>query len=198
MTKGEKKKMEVYNFIRDFMEDQGVPPTTREIGDGVGLKSTSTVFMYIKKLEADGLLGGSSGRKRGAMPTEKREPSAYIPMLGTVTAGQPILAIESHEETVPVDPSFVRGRELFALKIKGDSMINAGILDKDTVFVERTPDARNGEIVVALIEDEATVKRFYKKENAFWLMPENDAYQPIIVEEVVILGKVVGLFRDFI
>ena len=119
-----------------------------------------------------------------------------VPVVGRVTAGAPILAVEQREGTLPVDADFARGRELFALRVRGDSMQNAAILDGDLVVVERTPEAKNGDIVVALLEEEATVKRFFREADGFRLQPENDAYDPIFTRELVILGRVVAVFRD--
>ena len=168
----------------------------REICSVTGLKSTSTVHLHLKTLEEKGLIERDKGLNR-SIRLSGSEKSSQIPIMGRVTAGMPILAVEDIEGYVPVSESVRRGRELFALRVCGESMINAGILDGDIAVVHRTPVAENGDIVVALIEDEATVKRFYKENGHFRLQPENDAYEPIIVDEVVLLGKLVAIYRNF-
>ena len=194
--KGEKKE-EVFNFIKAFIDENGTPPSVREIGKAVGLTSPSTVQYHINALiEAGYIEKGEANQKRTLKLAKRSSTAHYVPLLGTVTAGEPILAIESIEDYIPVAVNSP-GKELFALKIKGDSMINAAICNGDIVVVERTPVAENGEIVVALMEDEATVKRFYKEDGHFRLQPENDNYEPIIVDELVILGKVVSLIRNY-
>ncbi|HWP79413.1 MAG TPA: transcriptional repressor LexA [Candidatus Acidoferrum sp.] len=198
MTKGERRKKEIYNFIASYIDEVGLPPSMREICEGVGLKSTSTVFLYLHELEEEGLLRTGVGRKRAlALPDGgPGRRTVPVPIVGKVTAGAPILAVEDALGALPVDRDFARGRELFALTVRGDSMVDAAILDGDLVVVERTPTAENGDIVVALIEDEATVKRFYKEQGHFRLQPENKAYEPIIVEELAVLGKVIGVWRE--
>lgn len=198
VTKGERRKKEIYDFIANYIEEVGLPPSMREICDGVGLKSTSTVFLYLHELEEEGLLKTGAGRKRAlAFPDGGPARRAIgVPIVGKVTAGAPILAAQDSLGVLPIDRDFARGRELFALKVRGDSMVDAAILDKDLVIVERTPTAENGDIVVALIEDEATVKRFFKEKGHFRLQPENVAYEPIIVDELAILGRVIGVWRE--
>ncbi len=188
------KQKKVLAYLKERAQD-GVPPTVREICTATGIKSTSTIHAYLKVLEQEGYISRQSGLNRAIRVTG--ESVARVPLLGCVTAGKPILAIEEVEEYVPYSGGGHNPDELFALRVFGDSMINAGILDGDIVIVRKTPVAENGDIIVALIEDEATVKRFYKEKNHFRLQPENDDYQPIIVNEVSVLGKVVSLLRDF-
>ncbi|MBQ8572502.1 MAG: transcriptional repressor LexA [Ruminococcus sp.] len=192
LTKSQQK---VYDYIRECAQDNRIP-SVREICAVTGLKSTSTVHLHLKTLEEKGLIERDKGLNR-CIRLSGSEKSAQIPIMGRVTAGMPILAVEDIEGYVPVSESVRRGRELFALRVCGESMINAGILDGDIAVVHRTPVAENGDIVVALIEDEATVKRFYKENGHFRLQPENDAYEPIIVDEVVLLGKLVAIYRNF-
>ncbi len=192
LTKSQQK---VYDYIRECAQDNRIP-SVREICAVTGLKSTSTVHLHLKTLEEKGLIERDKGLNR-SIRLSGSEKSSQIPIMGRVTAGMPILAVEDIEGYVPVSESVRRGRELFALRVCGESMINAGILDGDIAVVHRTPVAENGDIVVALIEDEATVKRFYKEDGHFRLQPENDAYEPIIVDEVVLLGKLVAIYRNF-
>lgn len=175
----------------------GVPPSVREIGAAVGLKSTSSVQANLDALEEAGYIERDPMLKRSIRVTGDAENVTNVPLLGTVTAGMPILAVEQIEGYLPYSGRVSRDKPLFALKVRGESMIWAGILSGDIVIVEKTPVAANGEIVVAMIDDEATVKRFYKENGHFRLQPENDAFKPIIVDEVIILGKVVGLMRYY-
>ena len=191
LTKSQQK---VYDYIRECAQDNRIP-SVREICAVTGLKSTSTVHLHLKTLEEKGLIERDKGLNR-SIRLSGSEKSSQIPIMGRVTAGMPILAVEDIEGYVPVSESVRRGRELFALRVCGESMINAGILDGDIAVVHRTPVAENGDIVVALIEDEATVKRFYKENGHFRLQPENDSMEPIYPETVAIIGKVVGLFRS--
>ncbi len=192
LTKSQQK---VYDYITSCAQEQRVP-SVREICAATGLKSTSTVHLHLKTLEERGLIERERGYNR-CIKVSGMDRSTSVPVLGRVTAGMPILAVEEIETYIPISESLRRGRELFALRVMGESMINAGILDGDIVVVHRTPVANNGDIVVAMIEDEATVKRFYKEEGHFRLQPENDAFEPIIVDEVVLLGTVVALYRTF-
>ena len=188
------KQQKVLSFLQERAQD-GLPPTVREICAAAGIKSTSTVHAYLKTLEENGYISRQSGLNRAIrLPGES---VARVPLLGKVTAGQPILAVEEVEDYVPYSGGGYQPGELFALRVRGTSMINAGIFDKDVVIVHKTPTAVNGDIVVALVGDEATVKRFYKENGHFRLQPENDAFEPIIVDEVSILGKVVSLVRYF-
>ena len=188
------KQQKVLSFLQERAQD-GLPPTVREICAAAGIKSTSTVHAYLKTLEENGYISRQSGLNRAIrLPGES---VARVPLLGKVTAGQPILAVEEVEDYVPYSGGGYQPGGLFALRVSGTSMINAGIFDKDVVIVHKTPTAVNGDIVVALVGDEATVKRFYKENGHFRLQPENDAFEPIIVDEVSILGKVVSLVRYF-
>ncbi|MBQ2687475.1 MAG: transcriptional repressor LexA [Clostridia bacterium] len=192
LTKSQQK---VYDYIRECAQESRIP-SVREICSVTGLKSTSTVHLHLKTLEEKGLIERDKGLNR-SIRLSGSEKSSQVPIMGRVTAGVPILAVEDIEGYVPVSESVRRGRELFALRVCGESMINAGILDGDIAVVHRTPVAENGDIVVALIEDEATVKRFYKEKGHFRLQPENDAFEPIIVDEVVLLGRLVAIYRNF-
>lgn len=184
------------DFIKECIEERGVAPTVREIEKEMGYMSPSSAQYVLNKLEEYGYIERDSMMKRTVRLKHYDTKAYHIPLVGTVTAGKPILAVESIEDYIPV-PVKNKGKNMFALKVKGDSMVNAAILDGDIVVVEQTPVAQNGEIVVALIEDEATVKRFYKENGHFRLQPENDAYEPIIVDEVAILGKVNMVVRTY-
>ena len=174
----------------------GVPPSVREICQAVGLRSTSSVQANLDALEEKGYIVRDPMLKRSIRIVGQAENVRHVPLLGTVTAGLPILAVEQVECYLPFTGGHLSSdKELFALRVRGESMINAGIYDGDILFVEKTPSARNGDIVVALIEDEATVKTFYKENGHFRLQPENDAFEPIIVNELIILGKAVALMR---
>ena len=183
----------VFEYIKKVISERGLAPSVREIGAAVGLKSTSTVQYNLNALEMAGYIERDANLKRTIRIAGVGLKTVPVPLLGTVTAGKPILAMEQIEEYIPV--AMRKTGNYFALHVRGDSMINAHILDGDIVIVEQTPVAENGEIVVALIEDEATVKRFYKEKEHFRLQPENDTMEPIYVDQVVILGIVVGLFR---
>lgn len=186
----------IYEFLCERSQC-GVPPSVREIGSAVGLKSTSSVQANLDALEEAGYIERDPLLKRSIRVLGQAENVTSVPLLGTVTAGMPILAVEQIEGYIPYNGRISRDKSLFALKVRGESMLWAGILDGDIVICEKTPCATNGEIVVAMIEDEATVKRFYKENGHFRLQPENDAYEPIITNEVVILGKVVALYRYY-
>ena len=185
----------IYDYIRDCILNHNFSPTVREIGEEVGIKSTSTVHYYLKELVDEGYIVKDDLKKR-TIKLPGNGPFA-VPLLGTVTAGLPITAIEEIEEYIPVPNLTGNPEDFFALHVRGESMKNAGILDGDIVVVRKTPVCRNGDIVVALIDDEATVKRFYKEDGHFRLMPENPDFDPIIVEELTILGKVAALIRNY-
>jgi len=192
------KQQEIYDFIVQFTQENGYPPSVREIGQAVGLKSPSTVHFHIKGLESAGVLTKAAGKTR-AMTLQDGEDAARrdkIPLVGNVAAGSPILAQECVEEYLTYDTNGMVG-EHFALKVRGESMLGAGILPDDLVIVHQQENARNGEIVVALLEDEATVKTLSKRGGELWLLPENPDYEPIDGREARILGKVVGLVRYF-
>lgn len=187
----------IYEYLAERAQN-GVPPSIREIGAAVGLKSTSSVQANLLALERAGYIDRDPMLKRSIRVLGPRADAVtQVPLIGTVTAGLPILAVEQIEGYVPYSGTVTRDKSLFALHVKGESMINAGILDGDIVIVEKTPVAENGEIVVALIEDEATVKTFYKENGHFRLQPENDTMSPIFVKEIAILGKVKALVRYF-
>ena len=192
LTKSQQK---IYDFLKDRSQ-YGIPPSVREICAATGLKSTSTVHAHLKALENLGYISRDAGLNR-AIHIEGCEQTAQVPILGKVTAGLPILAVEEIQGYLPITASQQRGRELFALTVQGESMKNAGILDGDYVVVERTPTARDGDIVVALIEDEATVNRLYRETDCVRLQPENDAFEPIYAKEVIILGKVISVVRYY-
>lgn len=188
------KQQKVLKYVQDCAQN-GLPPSVREICNATGIKSTSTVHTYLGFLEREGYINRESGLNRAIrMPGEN---VARIPLLGKVTAGMPILAVQDVEDYVPYSGGRYPASEMFALRVSGTSMINAGILDKDIVIVHRTPVAENGDIIVALVGDEATVKRVYWENNQVRLQPENPEFAPIIVSEVVVLGKVVSLLRTF-
>ena len=190
-------------YIQSEIRERGYAPSVREIGEAVGLKSTSTVHGHLMRLEKKGLLHRDAMKPRAmglaasAGPAEPDDAPDVrrIPVVGRVAAGMPILAEENIEEELPLPSGFAGEGEHFILRVRGDSMIEAGILDGDYIVVRKQPDASNGEIVVAMVEDGATVKRFYKENGHFRLQPENSTMEPIIVPEVVILGKVVSLLR---
>ncbi len=188
----------IYEYIRDCILNHNFSPTVREICEEVGIKSTSTVHYYLKELADEGYIIKDDMKKRTIKLPQNSGCS--VPLLGTVTAGVPITAIEEIEEYIPVANLKGGSDDYFALHVRGDSMINASILDGDIIVVRKTPVCRNGEIIVALIDDETTVKRFYRERGYFKLMPENPAYEPIIVEEsegLTILGKVAALIRNY-
>ena len=198
MKKLTKSQQKVYDYLVS-VKDDGIPPTVREICEATGFKSTSTVHSHLNTLEKLGYISRRSDSARGIFVNnlDGTPGSVAVPIIGTVTAGKPIFAFEENLGYVTVDENVKRGRELFALRVKGDSMINAGIFEGDTVVFVRQSVAENGEIVVALLEDEATVKRFYKEDGYIRLQPENPIYEPIISKEIKILGKVVTLVRNY-
>lgn len=201
------KQKKILDFINKYLAENGYPPSIREICKAVGFKSTSTVHSYIKKLEEEGHIVKDATKPRAlkVLKEEKNELEGYlsdkeidnIPVLGKITAGAPILATENLEETFPVPVQYLENSTCFMLKVSGDSMINAGILDGDYIIVKQQNTAENGDMVVALIDDEATVKTFYKEKSHYRLQPENPDYDPIIVKDLLILGKVIGLFRKY-
>ena len=195
MEKINKRQKAIYDFIKERINDKGIAPSVREIGEAVGLRSTSSVQYNLNALEQAGYITRDANLKRTVRVVGAAKGVNHIPLVGTVTAGMPILATEIIEDYIAV--SGVSGNNLFALRVKGESMINAHILDGDIVIVEQCPTAQNGDIVVALVGEEATVKRFYKEDGHFRLQPENDTMDPIIVNDVEVLGKVVGLFRTY-
>lgn len=195
------KQLEIYEFLKIYTENKGYPPSVREICDAVNLRSTSTVHGHLKRLEKKGLIRRDPTKPRALeiMETSNiKKEMLNIPLVGRVTAGTPILATENIEDTFPIPIDYIKhNEELFMLKVTGNSMINAGIHDGDYAIIEKAPTAKNGDIVVALIENDATIKRFFKEKDHIRLQPENDALSPIIVEDCIILGKLVGLFRAY-
>ena len=205
MTQGKisKKQKEILEYIKSQILERGYPPAVREICEAVNLKSTSSVHSHLETLEKNGYIHRDPTKPRAIEILDDsfnltRREMVNVPIVGRVAAGEPILAQENIENYFPIPTEFMPNNQTFLLKVKGESMINAGILDGDMVLVEQTPSASNGDMVVALIEDGATVKTFYKEEGIFRLQPENDTMDPIILENVTILGKVVGLYRDLI
>ena len=186
----------IYEYISHCIKSQGYPPSVREIGDAVGLKSPSTVHFHLKHLEELGVIVKGNGKGRAITLAEPSVPDDQVPILGNVAAGSPILAEECIEDYLTFDTGG-RQNEYFALRVRGESMLNAGILPGDLVVVHRQRDARNGEIVVALFEDEATVKTLSRRDGHTWLLPENEAYDPIDGDNAEIIGKVVGVVRRY-
>jgi len=205
MAKRVNREQEILDFINEQVHEKGYPPSIREICAAVGLNSPSTVHTYLKKLEEKGQLVKDGSKTRAIRLTETEaermaEPiSEYlsVPVVGSVAAGTPILAEENVTDTFPLPMIFAKNKNVFMLKVKGDSMINAGIFHGDYVIVTQQETARNGDIVVALLDDSATVKTFYQEKDYIRLQPENDALSPILVREVRILGKVSGVFRIY-
>lgn len=205
------KQQEILDFVNRQVEEKGYPPSVREICSAVGFKSTSTVHAYLERLEKDGHIQKDPTKPRalkvvhGSKKVQGRNTSENyfsgkelvdVPIVGKVTAGQPILAVENIEDTFPLPVDFVQNSTSFMLRVQGDSMIEAGILDRDFVLVKQQATAANGDIVVALIGDEATVKAFYREKDFIRLQPRNQFLDPIIVKDnVSILGKVIGVFR---
>lgn len=190
----------ILGFIKKELQKKGYPPSVREIGQAVGLSSSSTVHGHLTHLEEKGYIRRDPTKPRAIEVLEGnnnfvRKEIVNVPILGKVAAGQPILAVENIEDTFPLPVDFVNNDTVFILSVQGDSMINAGILDGDYVIVRQQSDAKNGDIVVALLEDEATVKTFYKEKDYVRLQPENPALDPIYTTDVKILGKVTGVFR---
>lgn len=196
MTQLSNMQKKIYDYIVACVREQGYPPSVREIGEAVGLKSPSTVHFHLKHLEEAGVIEKGAGKGRAITLTTPPVPEDRVPVVGNVAAGSPILAEECIEDYLTFDTGG-RSEEYFALRVRGESMLNAGILPGDLVVVRRQPTANNGEIVVALIEDEATVKRLSLRNGQIWLMPENDAYTPIDGSNAQILGKVAAVVRRY-
>ena len=193
----EDKLIRVMDYIRKFSEENGYTPSIREIGKECGIKSTATVHSYLEKLQTKGYLSKATNKKRSVCLA--KSSGVNIPLIGTVTAGQPIFAYENYEDYYTFPAGEFRGEDLFMLRVEGTSMIDAGIMNGDKIIVRRQPTAENGEIVVALVDDSATVKRFFRRDGQIVLHPENEALSDMIFEdgEVSILGKVVGLMRNY-
>lgn len=196
------KQEEILNFLKEEILNKGYPPSVREICEAVKLKSTSSVFSHLETLEKNGYIKRDPSKSRTIEILDEnfnltRREVVSVPIVGQIAAGEPLLAVQNIENYFPVPAEYMPKQECFMLKVKGDSMINVGIYDKDTILVERCNTARNGDIVAALVDDSATVKTFYKEDDHIRLQPENDALDPIIVDDCQILGKVFGVFRFF-
>jgi repressor LexA len=189
----------IYNYIVSYINQNGYPPAVRDICNGVGIKSTSTIHSHLKRLQDAGRIEYSAGKRRAInIPDNEQSKVKQMPLIGQVTAGVPILAHENIERTLPFPADYFSDHdEIFALKVRGDSMINAAILDGDIVIVKKQNTANNGDIIVALVEDEATVKTLVNKDGRIYLMPQNEAYSPIPFDrsDCKVLGKVCGIFR---
>lgn len=196
------KQREILDYLKKQTLSRGYPPAVREICEAVKLKSTSSVHSHLETLEKNGYIRRDPSKPRAieimddSFNLSKRE-MVSVPIVGTITAGQPILAVENIEGYFPIPTEYMPNEETFMLKVKGESMINAGIFDGDQILVQKQSHASNGDFVVALIEDSVTVKTFYKENGYYRLQPENDTMEPIIVKELEVLGKVIGLFRMF-
>lgn len=199
------KELDILAFIKSTIENKGYPPTVREICDGVDLKSPSSVHGYLERLEAKDYIIRTASKTRSIVLKEMEDDllmnlkqTIDVPIIGRVAAGQPILAAENIEDTFPISANIAKDKELFMLKVVGESMINVGIYDGDYVLIEKRSYAKNGDIVLALLEDSATIKTFYKEVNHFRLQPENDSMSPIVTDELEILGHVIGLYRSLV
>ena len=206
-----KRQLAIYDFIKSYSDEHGYPPSVREIGAAVGLASPSTVHMHLKVLEEQGLIKRDSKKPRtievmGKQPSSNESIATVtqdldanvikLPLVGRVAAGTPILAEQNIEDTIALPTSIVGDASSFILRVRGESMINAGIFDGDYIVVKEQHEARDGEIVVALIDDSATVKTFYREKDRIRLQPENDSMEPIYVENPIILGRVTALIRS--
>ncbi len=192
----------VLNTIQQYIRETGYPPSVRELGKKLGLKSTATVHSHLKTLERKGYLLRTAQKSRAFTVVDRKKPSqpastVMVPMVGTVRAGTPVLAVENIEEYIPLPYTFVKTKNAFMLQVEGNSMVDVGIFEGDLVLVRQQDTADNGDIVVALLEDEATVKTFYKEKHSIRLQPENPELKPIISKNVRILGKVIGVVRTY-
>ncbi|MBU3160633.1 transcriptional repressor LexA [Clostridium frigoris] len=201
LTPKKDKQSEIYNFIKDQVQLKGYPPSVREICVAVGLKSTSTVHGHLERLEKKGYIRRDPAKPRAIELLKDsviRKELIDIPIIGKITAGVPILAVENVEDTFTIPLNFTKtNNELFMLKVSGSSMIEAGILDGDLAIIEKVNAAKNGDIVVALIDNEATIKRFFKEKGHIRLQPENSTMSPIILDDCSILGILVGIYRKY-
>ena len=189
----EEKLIKVMDYIRKFSEENGYTPSVREIGKECGIKSTATVHSYIEKLQTKGYLNKTENKKRAV--TIGKGTGVTIPLIGVVTAGQPVFAYENYEDYYTFPAGEFKGDELFMLRVQGTSLLAAGIMNGDKIIVRRQPTADNNDIVVAMVDESATVKRFFKEKDCIRLQPENDSMEPIYATNVQILGKVIGLVR---
>lgn len=202
MTNLTEKQQIILDYIKQELINRGYPPSVREICEAVGLKSTSTVHGHLERLEKKGIIRRDPTKPRAieilddSFIPNKRE-LINVPILGRVTAGQPILAVENIEDYFPLPVEYAKNDTIFMLKVEGESMINAGIYDNDLILVRKQSSANNRDIIVALLDDSVTVKRFFKEDNYVRLQPENDAMEPILVNDINVVGKVIGLFRHF-
>lgn len=196
-----KRQQQVLDYIKKTVREKGYPPSVREIGLAIGLKSSATVHSHLANLENKGFIKRDPSKPRAIEILDDdfstTTDAVAVPVIGKVTAGQPILAVENIEEYFPLPSNVVRDQEVFILSVRGDSMVEAGIHDGDHVIVRKQNTAHNGDYVVALLEDEATVKTFYREQDHIRLQPENSALSPIIARDVTVLGKVIGLYRLF-
>lgn len=196
-----KRQEQIFDFIKQIVLQKGYPPSVREIGAAVGLTSSATVHSHLARLESKGLIRRDPTKPRAIEILDEafqaNSHAVPVPVLGRVTAGVPILAVENIEEYFPLPRHIIRDQEVFMLSVQGDSMIEAGILNGDYVIVRKQSSAQNGDIVVAMIGDEATVKTFYREKDYVRLQPENSALSPILSKDVSVLGKVIGLYRLF-
>lgn len=196
------KQQEILDYLKAQIISRGYPPAVREICEAVNLKSTSSVHSHLETLEKNGYIRRDPSKPRAIEIVDDefnltRRELVNVPIVGTVTAGQPILAVENIDGYFPIPTEYMPNEQTFMLKVKGDSMLNAGIFNGDQILVKKQTTAENGDFVVALIDDSVTVKTFYKEKGHYRLQPENDFMDPIIVDDVQILGKVIGLFRLF-
>lgn len=196
------KQQEILDYLKNEILSKGYPPSVREICEAVGLKSTSSVFSHLEKLEKNGYIRRDPTKPRAIEIIDEnfnltRREVVNVPILGNVAAGEPILAIQNIDNYFPIPSEYMPNEQSFLLKVKGESMINAGIFDGDLILVKEQHVCNNGDMVVALVEDSATVKTFYKEDGHIRLQPENDTMDPIIVSDCQILGKVFGVFRFF-
>ena len=194
------KQQQILSYLKSEVQKKGYPPSVREICQAVGLKSTSTVHAHLSRLEKKGYIRRNPTKPRAIEildQTDKKDV-VEVPIVGTITAGTPILAVQNIEDTFPLPVNFLKyDTDVFMLRVKGESMIEAGIFDRDLILVRQQSSADNGDIVVALLEDSATVKTYYKEKDYIRLQPENATMSPIITKDVKVLGKVIGLFRKF-
>ncbi|MCI8858892.1 MAG: transcriptional repressor LexA [Lachnospiraceae bacterium] len=196
------KQKEILEYIKSEILNRGYPPAVRDICEAVHLKSTSSVHSHLETLEKNGYIRRDPTKPRAIEIIDdtfnlSRREVVNVPLLGRVAAGEPLLAVENVETYFPIPTEYMPNEESFMLKVKGESMINAGIFDGDHILVRSQPTASNGDMVVALVEDSATVKTFYKEDGQYRLQPENDTMEPIIVDNCTILGKVFGVIRFF-
>ena len=196
------KQKEILEYLKSQIINKGYPPAVREICEAVKLKSTSSVHSHLETLEKNGYIRRDPSKPRAIEIIDDefnltRRELVNVPIIGTITAGQPILAVENIDSYFPIPSEYMPNEDTFMLKVKGESMINAGIFNGDNILIQKQSHAKNGEYVVALIGEEVTVKTFYKENGQYRLQPENDSMEPIIVSDLMILGKVIGLFRMY-